>query len=609
MVLQYGQALPVWGHADPQATVEVSFAGQVQSVTADASGKWQLEMQPLSVSTEPQTFQVRSGDEQIAFADVLVGDVWLCSGQSNMERQLGLREGQKPIINWESEAAGAYNPLLRQLYVHQTTSFTPNESVEAEWTLCTPENVVNFSAVAYYFGREVQASEQIPVGIIHSSWGGTPAEAWAGLEGLAGLAPYQSSLDLLATANVDPAKAREEYDAALDQWYRAFDAGYGSWADPQLDDSAWEIMQLPQMWEDAGYPSLDGIAWFRKTFELPAEWQGKDLKLQLSSVDDVDTTYINGQLLGTTEGWNTPREYMIPARLLHPGSNTIACRVLDTMGGGGIWNADLPLRIAPVGGGKPLSLEGNWYFKISRELNDTSAMPISLWQGSNAPTVLFNGMIHPLIPYAIKGAIWYQGESNASRPAEYVDLLPAMIQDWRKRWNSDFPFLFVQIAPFRDQPPEIREAQFTVWQRTPNTALAVTIDCGDADDIHPANKEPVGERLALAARALAYGEAVEYSGPAYASVDFNGAKAVLHFTHLGEGLVAPGGQLYGFTAAGADGVFHPAQAVIEGDTVVVTCPQAGSLQAVRYGWANIASGNLFNRNGLPASPFRTDTPY
>jgi sialate O-acetylesterase len=298
----------------------------------------------------------------------------------------------------------------------------------------------------------------------------------------------------------------------------------------------------------------------------------------------------------------------VPAALLKPAGNVIAVRVLDTGGGGGLWEPRGPVSIATAdGSGEPISLKGEWLIRFSTPLPRENAPPVDVNQNASAPTVLYNGMIEPLAPYAIRGATFYQGEANAGRAVQYRTLLPAMIADWRRRWGQgDFPFLFVQIAPYRGQGPEIREAQLIAWKNTPNTAMAVTIDVGDADDIHPANKEPVGERLALAARALAYAEPIEYSGPVFDSMRVQGGRAVLTFTHHGGGLVAPGGELIGFTIAGADGVFHLANARIDGETVVVSSPAVTAPTTVRYGWENVPAGNLFNRTGLPASPFRSD---
>jgi sialate O-acetylesterase len=313
--------------------------------------------------------------------------------------------------------------------------------------------------------------------------------------------------------------------------------------------------------------------------------------------------------VGATSGWRVPRIYTVPAGVLRAGRNVIAVRVLDTGGNGGIWGDGHPLQLVPAAGpaGAAISLAGEWLRQPSVQFGPVPYPPADYRNSAQVPASLYNGMIAPLQPYAIRGVIWYQGEANVGREQQYRTLFPALIADWRRAWGEgDFPFLFVQIAPYKDMTPEIREAQFLTWLRTPNTALAVTIDCGDPTNIHPAHKQPVGARLALAARALAYGEKTEYSGPAFATMQVAGTRAVLQFTHVGGGLVAPGGTLNGFTIAGADKVFHPASAEIQGDTVVVSADAVAQPVAVRYGWANVPEGNLFNTAGLPASLFRTD---
>lgn len=616
MVLQREMPVPIWGTASPGDKVTVAFAGQKLSTTADATGNWRVALKPLKASAEPRDLTVAATNreseiENRKFTDVLVGEVWLCSGQSNMERQLGLRAGQPPIVNWEAEVAAASHPLIRQLYVKQTLATTPQTSVEASWSVCSPETVHDFTAVGYFFARDLHAKLGVPVGIIHSSWGGTPAEAWTSAEGLAAFPEFVSQIDHAKQAAVDPERARREFREKFHHWFRANDPGSGDqpWSTPGLNRSDWETLELPVLWEEAGHPDWDGVAWFHRTFDLPAGWEGRDVMLHLSAIDDADTTWVNGTEVGVTGRYNLPRAYRVPASALKPTGNEITVRVLDTGGGGGIWEPRMRFEIVPIEGtGAPLPLAGPWKVRFSVPLAGLPYPPQDAsTAGSNRPAALHNAMIAPLVPYAMRGVTFYQGEANAQRATQYRTLLPALIADWRKLWGQgDFPFLFVQIAPFKDQPPEIREAQLIAWQHTPNTAMAVTIDVGDAKDIHPANKGPVGARLALAARALAYGEKLEYSGPVYEKLSIADGRAVLSFRRLGGGLVAPGGKLTGFTVAGADGVFHPGTAVIEGDTVVVTSPAVAAPVAVRYGWANVASGNLFNKAGLPASPFRTD---
>ncbi|WP_221032128.1 sialate O-acetylesterase [Actomonas aquatica] len=617
MVLQRGHPIPVWGWADPGAEVTVDFAAQSVSTTVDPTGAWHLTLPPLGTSATPRDFQVtanqKSKIENQKFTDVLVGEVWLVGGQSNMERQLGPRPGQKPIIGWEAEVAAADRPLFRQLYVTQTRALTAQASVEASWSVCTPDTADDFTAVGYFFGRDLRAAlgANVPVGIIHSSWGGTPAEAWTSEAGLAAFPEFTDAISTLKSTGEDEAEALQRYLDSLDAWFAQYDPGTtagADWTAPTLDASDWDTMTLPVAWENAGHDGYDGLGWFTRRFELPAAWQGQDLTLRLGRIDDIDTTWFNGQLLGTTTGWQTERVYTVPASALHAGTNVITVRVLDTGGGGGIWDADSPLDLAPADA-TPLNLAGDWHYRLAANLKETPYPPQDLRNSSGAPTGLYNGMIAPLVPYALRGFAFYQGESNADRPTQYRTLLPALIADWRAQWQDDtLPFLFVQIAPHESQPPEIREAQLLAWQETEYTSMVVTLDVGDATDIHPAQKEPVGQRLALAARALAYDEDLTYSGPVFESVSFDGDTAILHFTHVADGLVAPGGTLRGFTLAGADGEHHAATATIKGDTVRVSSLDVPAPTTVHYAWAHVANGNLFNTAGLPASPFRTDHP-
>ncbi len=631
-VLQQGAKVPVWGTAAPGEAVTVELAKQSVSVTAGADGRWMAQLAPLKAGG-PFTLTI-SGTNKIVLGDILVGEVWVAGGQSNMERQLGLRVGQQPIDNWEKEVAAADHPQLRQFGVAQEKSLTPLSTVKGQWNVCTPEAVKDFTAVGYFFGRDLEKARHVPVGIIHASWGGTPAEAWTSEAGLRPLPDFAETSGQLKMLLADPAAARRQYEARLETWFIANDTGSvegASWRDPALDAGTWKTMTLPTLWEDAGEPDLNGVVWFRKTFELSASAAAAVAELQLGMVDDIDTTWINGVKVGATFGYNVLRKYDLPPGVLKPGHNVVVVRVLDTGGGGGIWGdqklqlvfkSKLPaegLRTASLGPapGQPaqaaqpsqpsIDLSGPWRYKIGMRLEEAPAPPMGVTGDVMTPTVLYNGMIAPLLPYAIRGVIWYQGEANLRRERQYRSLFPATIADWRQAWGTDLPFLFVQIAPFREMTPELREAQLLTWQHTPNTAMVVTTDCGDANDIHPPHKQVVGARLALAARALAYGEKLEYSGPIFDAIKVKGAKATLTFTHAGGGLVAKGGPLKGFAVAGTDGTFHPARAELRGKTVVLTSGAVSAPVAVRYGWANVPEGNLFNKAGLPASPFRTDT--
>jgi sialate O-acetylesterase len=609
-VLQCERRVPVWGTGRDGEKITVTFAGQGVS-TVVSNGKWQVWLEPMRPNATPGTLTV-AGDTTRVVSDLLVGEVWIASGQSNMERELGPRGGQKPIVGWEQEVAAADLPRIRQFHVPQTKSNTPQATVKGEWKVCSPQTAAGFSAVGYFFARDLHAARKIPVGIIHASWGGTPAEAWTSEAGLQKLPDFAEPLAEVKRLIADPDLVRQKAEAKQTQWFEKVDPASkpgAAWSAADFDPADWKPMTLPAYLEGAGFPGFDGVIWFRRSFEVPESWDGSDVELHLGAVDDMDTTWVNGTQVGMTNGWDKPRVYQVPGRLLKRGANAIALRVLDVAGGGGIRGGDDAMRLVFKAAGKEESvpLSGPWLAKASATRQQTGWPPGDFSDSAGTPTVLYNAMIAPLLPYAMRGVIWYQGEANAGREKQYRNLFPAMIADWRRAWGQgEFPFLFVQIAPFSGMPPEIREAQLLSWKGTRNTAMAVTLDCGDADDIHPANKEPVGKRLAFAARALAYGEKIDYSGPVFDSMKTRGATAVLHFTHPGGGLVAKDGELKGFTIAGADKNFRPAKAEIRGDTVVVSAEGVTAPVAVRYAWANVPEGNLYNRAGLPASPFRTD---
>ncbi|MBK1878342.1 sialate O-acetylesterase [Pelagicoccus mobilis] len=611
MVLQRQIRLPIWGTAAPGEKVTVTFANQNVSTRADAGGDWKIKLTPIPASPEGRPFTVSGNQSKtnITLLDVLVGDVWLCGGQSNMERQLGPRSGQPDIYNWQAEASSANYPQIRELYVQQTLSHTPQTRVDAKWRVCSPDTVEDFTAVGYYFARDLHLSQDVPIGIIHSSWGGTPAQAWTGKEGLSEFPHYLAESKRLQEHATEPERARAEHEKSVNAWYQQHDLGTREqwWQDTTSPE--WQSMQLPNMWEDQGHDGIDGIAWFEKRFEIPTLWAEQPLVLELGAIDDVDTTWINGHKLGSTTGWQTLRRYEIAPQILKPGSNTIRVRVLDTGGGGGIWDPQTPLQISPkVNPTEAIDLAGSWNYKFSHIFTDGPRPPQDTTNTPGAATVLYNGMIAPLIPYSIKGVAFYQGEANAGNATEYQTLLPALITDWRKRWAlGDFPFLFVQIAPFEGMPPEIREAQRLAQLATPNTAMAVTIDVGDALDIHPANKEPVGQRLALAARSLAYGDDIIYSGPTLIEATRRGSQAILTFDNAANGLVAPGGQAIGFELAGPDGIFHIAKAQIHPSKITLESERVPEPKLVRYAWSNVPEGNLYNSEGLPASPFQTQT--
>ena len=621
MVLQREMADPIWGWAEPGSKVTISVvktgsgARSNASAVTDKSGKWMAKLQPMPAGG-PYTIEIK-GTQSVKLDNVLAGDVWICSGQSNMEMGIG------NVTNAQQEIASADYPQIRLFTVEKKVAYEPQNLVSGKWDVCTPQTVAaggwnGFTAVGYFFGRTLHQELKVPIGLIHTSWGGTIAEAWTSAEALKSMPDFQHPLDAMAQARADIARGANDFPKRMAEWWAKNDPGSATgseWAAPAFDTAGWKTMKLPTYWEVAGLPDFDGVVWFRKEFDLPAGVENKDLMLHLGPIDDRDTTFVNGVLVGGQDAYNLPRDYKVPASALKPGKNVIAVRVLDTGGNGGIYGKPEEMRLE-IPGADTISLAGDWLYKDSVPLSKTSALPAQVTNDPNQVTVLYNAMIAPVVPFGIKGAIWYQGESNAGRAFQYRTLLPTMIADWRSRFGvGKFPFYIVQLANFQASQPEpsdnewaeLREAQSMTAQNIPNSGIAVTIDIGDANDIHPKDKQDVGKRLALAALAKTYGKKVEYSGPHYTSMKVEGGSVRLKFDHA-DGLTArDGGALTGFTIAGEDHHFHNATARIDGDSIIVLAPEVSSPTAVRYAWAINPISNLVNKAGLPASPFRTDT--
>ena len=618
-VLQRGVPVPVWGWSEPGSRITVTFAGQSRTAIADKEGKWTVKLKSMPASSEPRTLSVTNTTthESAVVNDMLVGDVWLCSGQSNME--MGVM-----ACNATNDIATANFPQIRLLTVPRRIATDPVDTMQCRWLPCSPDTIKEglwggFSAAGFFFGRELHRELKVPIGLIHSSWGGTVAEAWTSAEGLEPLGDFDAAIRQMRAEAGGTHKV--DYQQVYEEWCQQKDPGtQQGWEKATTVDVSWKSVQMPQPFEQAGLPGFDGMVWFHREFELPADWAGKELKLNLGPIDDFDTTWINGVKIGQMNRYDLIRTYTVPASAVKPGRNIITIRVLDTGGNGGLTGQPDQLRIAPAGDREaaPISLAGTWQMRDSAPLSQLSSPPQPPDENNpNVTTVLYNGMIAPLLPFAIKGAIWYQGESNADRAGQYRRLLPAMIKDWRTRFGvGDFPFYIVQLAAFQATYPqprennwaELREAQALTAKNVRHCGLALAIDIGDAGDIHPKNKQEVGRRLALNALAKTYGKKIEYSGPWYRSMKVDGEKIRLKFDHMDGGLVANGWKLVGFAIAGADKKFVWADAMIEGATVVVSSPNVAKPVAVRYSWDINPVGNLDNKAGLPAVPFRTDGP-
>lgn len=606
-VLQRDVPVPVWGWGAPGEAVTLTMAGQILKTKADQNGNWKLLLAPHPAGG-PFDMTVK-GKNSLVLKDLLYGEVWLCSGQSNMQCDLRFF-GLKPDTLLDNA------PEIRYFGVAVDLDYLPKKDVKkGRWQKATVESVCEFSATAYFFGRHLYQHLHVPIGLISANLGATSIETWMSA---GALKPFPQFNDLVGQIE----SSGKNFDQILDNlktfrtrwdtaWYYKNDPGMAQhWEDPATDLSDWKDIQIPALWEDAGLPNYDGSVWFRREFDLPAGFRGDTFNIALNQIDDYDIAWVNGVKIGETFGCRNWRNYFFPTNMLKPKGNVLVVRVFDTGGKGGLYTNAF--------WGNPI-LVGPWKFKPGVQINPSNFPKPELVNGSffTHPTLLYNGNIAPLQPYAIKGAIWYQGESNVERSAEYANLLPALIQDWRQHWGQgDFPFLIVQLAnyygeqaePSESQWAELRESQMKALQ-LPNTAIATAIDIGDANDIHPKNKLGVGTRLGLAAQKVAYGENVVASGPVYQSHLLEGNRLRITFSETVAGLVSKDkyGYLRGFAVAGADKKFHWAMAYIEGNSVVVFSPSVPAPVAVRYAWAdNPGPLDLYNSAGLPALPFRSD---
>ncbi len=622
MVLQQKTNAPIWGMDNPGSTVQISTSwnGKSYSAVTNNTGKWQTTVETPAAGGPYEV--VITGSERIILRNVLIGEVWICSGQSNMEMPVA---GWGKINHYEEEIAAASHPRLRLLQVNKATSTYPLEEadISAEgWQECSPESIPYFSATAFFFGRDLLMAQDVPVGLIHTSWGGTMAEAWTSLESLQLMPDFKAAAEEYAALPHDREQQKAYFEQKYTDWHLKVNEldfgmqdGEAIAAKPSFPDREWSSVTLPGPWENNGLPEFDGIAWYQKSIEIPDNWEGQELILSLGAVDDNEESWFNGVKIGATEGAGVAREYRIPATAVKAGKATLVVRVVDTGGLGGFMGKESELYIAPAGRENLReNLQGEWLFRTAVNLNDVGMPPQRNPNSPYYPTTLYNAMIAPLVPYTIRGAIWYQGESNAGRAYQYRTLFPLMIRDWRTKWGYDFPFYFVQLANYmqrKSEPAasgwaELREAQLQTLNLH-QTGMAVTIDIGDANDIHPKNKQDVGKRLALLARHHTYGEPIVAEGPRYNSYRIEAGKIRICFKPCSSGLAIKGdGDLKGFATAGPDRVFHWAEAHIEGNEVVVHSAKVPFPVAVRYGWADNPECNLVNEAGLPASPFRTD---
>ncbi|OFY74541.1 MAG: 9-O-acetylesterase [Bacteroidetes bacterium RBG_19FT_COMBO_42_7] len=617
MVLQRDTKVIIWGWASPGEKVQVKFNKKTIRTVTDSEGKWKVSLPPMKAGG-PYTMEVK-GNNTITINDILMGDVWFCSGQSNMVLNM-----ERVKEKYPEDIAGAEFQEIRNFFIPAASDVASihEDLPPGKWVIASPENVLGFGAVTFFFARSIFKEYKVPVGIINSSVGGTPIEAWISEEGLKEFSQLKSRIEKLKdTAYLNPilrlAGRRPETGQESSVNSRSMDKGNSGaipWYNTTYVPEGWHKFWLPGYWEDQGIKDLDGVVWFRKEINVPVSMTGKPAKLFLGRIVDADNVYVNGILSGSITYQYPPRRYNLPSGLLKPGKNIIVIRVTNNAGKGG-FVPDKPYYL--VSGNDSIDLRGDWNYKVGQVFSPVNNKPgtgSSLISMQNEPTGLFNTMVAPLTSYRIKGILWYQGETNTNKPQEYQKLLPALINDWRIKWQEGpIPFLFVQLPNFMEvqylpsesQWAELRFGQFKSLSVL-NTAMAVTIDVGEWNDIHPLEKKVIGERLALAARKLAYGnDKIVYSGPIFKSLLKEGDRLIMEFDQTGSGLMAKGGgDLNYFALAGKNKKFVWAEAIIENNHVVVRSDEIPDPVYVRYAWAdNPEDANLYNIEGLPASPF------
>lgn len=610
MIFQRNKEIKIWGTADRGEKVRVEFNGLKLSANPKRDGTWSVSF-PAMGAGGPYTIAIK-GNNSIGLSNIYIGDIWICSGQSNMEWVV------RNVDNAEEEISTANYPEIRLLTVPKEVQLKPvYDILPADWKVCSPSTVGDFSAVAYFFGRKIYKETGIPIGLISTNWGGTVIEAWTSGDYLKKLDEFKEIIAY--QEKLDTKKMLSEKQANFEKFLKDFNINITNpvkedWSGEIVNEDLWKEMQIPGIWRDPILADVDGVIWFRREFNIPENKLSENTNLYLGPIDDGDITYINGTEVGRTESqYDLPRVYNVSPGILREGKNVISVRIRDFSGAGGFAGEPSILRIESDDYKIPLS--GTWKYKPSGEDLRYNINPMS---PNNTPSSLYNAMIAPLLNLSVKGVIWYQGESNDTRAYQYRYLHPLMIQNWRDKWNQpDMPFLFVQLANFMkpvSEPAEsnwaeLREAQLMTLSKLKNTGMAVTIDIGNANDIHPRNKQDVGYRLALNALKIAYGSNVVFSGPIYKSVDFQDGQAFLDFTSKGSGLKVKDkyGYLKGFSIAGSDKQFYWAKAKIDNGRVVVWSEEVDNPIAVRYAWANNPDdANLYNEENLPASPFRTD---
>lgn len=621
MVLQQQTKVKIHGQSSDHGSIElrVSWDKKIYKGPIGEDGEWEIEINTPKAGG-PFRIVFSDASEECFLDNIMVGEVWFCSGQSNMEMPLA---GWGKVLNYEQEIKEANYPLIRLFQVKKETSAVPEKvlhSTMGKWQECSPASVSDFSSLGYFFARNLWNTLKVPVGIIDCTWGGTPIEGWSSYEVMKMIPDYAPKVEELQRLDSNEETLRSKFEKDKSEWLQNLtiaDEGYNdgkfTWASCSYDDRSWNNMVLPQNWGQTELSNFDGVVWFRKTIEIPQEWAGKQLTLRLGMIDDEDVTYFNGVEIAEGTGYNSPRQYTVPSELVKEGKAVIAVRVLDYNGDGGICGENNSFWISANEDDR-IALANEWKYKAGISLRNFPAFPVYPLNNTQSPASIYNAMVNPLVSFPIKGILWYQGEANVGNAARYSDMFQAMIQDWRSKWqNMEMPFYFVQLANYlkrQEVQPDsqwaaLREAQSDALHLA-HTGMVVNIDLGEADDIHPKNKQEVGRRLASLALQNTYRKKVEGTSPVYKNYIIDGDSIRLSFEGARKGFRVVD-SITGFTIAGTDHVFYKANAKIEGNEIIVWSDKVMFPVAVRYGWADNPECNLYDmQSELPLSPFRTD---
>ncbi|MDV4151040.1 sialate O-acetylesterase [Clostridium sp. AL.422] len=608
MVIQRGSKTKIYGKAQKNKKIIVEFLNETYETYSDNNGEWQVKLHNLQAGG-PYEMLIKS-DKELRIKDILIGDVWICSGQSNMELSI---ERVKEL--YANQISGYSNDNIRQFLASQNYSFEgpQNELQYGGWKSVNPETILDFTAVGYFFAKELYDRYKVPIGLISTAVGGTPIEAWMSKESLKSFNRFDELIASCEDAQYVITKQKED-DDRINNWYKEMnlkDEGLDKWSAEDLDDSSWNDIVIPGMWRDTALDKVDGAVWFRKEIYLPKSILNNEAKLYLGTIIDADEVYINGEFVGKTEYRYPPRNYSVNRGILKEGKNVISVRVISNTGIGGFIKDKI---YKLVFDNEEIELSGAWKYKIGCKMNSNFDRTFFQYM----PTGLYNTVIYPLKDYAIAGAIWYQGESNTWHPDDYEELFKTLLKEWRNNWDiGDFPFLYVQLANYAepsqikngDDWARLREAQRRSLKNS-NTGMAVTIDIGENNELHPFNKKEVGRRLALLAINKYYGEDIVCNGPLYKEMKKNNDKINIYFESCESELLGIQGDLNNFMICGEDNRYYEAEAEIKGDHIEVWSREVKAPKNVRYAWKNgLENINLYNKEGLPASPFTTEDKF